>query len=64
MHQHLDIGQGEVDFAACFDALRKVHFDGILTSCVFAWEERAVESSRFMFEQVQGLLGSRPSATA
>jgi myo-inositol catabolism protein IolH len=64
IHQHLDIGQGEVDFAACFDALRKVRFDGILTSCVFAWEERAVESSRFMFEQIQGLLGRRPPANA
>jgi myo-inositol catabolism protein IolH len=64
VHQHLDIGQGEVDFAACFDALRRVGFDGILTSCVFAWEERAVESSRFMFEQIQGYLGDRRPAEA
>jgi myo-inositol catabolism protein IolH len=56
VHQHLDIGQGEVDFDACFRALRKVGFDGILTSCVFAWEERAVESSRFMFERIRALL--------
>ena len=53
VHQHLDIGQGEVDFDACFRALRAVGFDGILTSCVFAWEERAVESSRFMFERIR-----------
>jgi myo-inositol catabolism protein IolH len=58
VHQHLDIGQGEVDFAACFGALRKVGFDGILTSCVFAWEERAVESSRFMFEKIRELLAA------
>ncbi len=57
VHQHLDIGQGEVDWAACFGALKSIGFDGILTSCVFAWEERAVESSRFMFEQIQGYLG-------
>ena len=38
VHQHLDIGEGEVDFDACFDALRRVGFDGILTACVFAWE--------------------------
>jgi myo-inositol catabolism protein IolH len=56
VHQHLDIGQGEVDFDACFRALRRVGFDGILTSCVFAWEERAVESSRFMFQQVRHYL--------
>jgi myo-inositol catabolism protein IolH len=62
VHQHLDIGQGEVDFEACFRALRRVGFDGILTSCVFAWEERAIESSRFQFERIRELLAS--SATA
>ena len=58
IHQHLDIGQGEVDFAACFAALRKVRFDGILTACVFAWEERAIDSSRFMFEKIRELLAA------
>jgi myo-inositol catabolism protein IolH len=53
VHQHLDIGQGEVDFEAGFRALREVGFDGILTSCVFAWEERAIESSRFMLERIR-----------
>ena len=48
VHQHLDIGQGEVDFGAFFAALERNRFDGILTSCVFAWEDRAHESSRFM----------------
>jgi myo-inositol catabolism protein IolH len=61
VHQHLDIGQGEVDWDACFDALRRVKFDGILTSCVFAWEERAVESSRFMFDRIRAYL-DRPAA--
>jgi myo-inositol catabolism protein IolH len=61
IHQHLDIGQGEVDFEACFGALRKIGFDGILTSCVFAWEERAVESSRFMFERIRQLLEAAPA---
>jgi myo-inositol catabolism protein IolH len=64
VHQHLDIGQGEVDFTALFGALGKVDFDGIVTSCVFAWEERAVESSRFMFEQIQGLIGASRPTTA
>jgi myo-inositol catabolism protein IolH len=63
VHQHLDIGQGEVDFEALFGALRAVGFDGILTACVFAWEERAVESSRFMFERIKAYLagGSAPA---
>jgi myo-inositol catabolism protein IolH len=60
VHQHLDIGQGEVDFDACFDALRRIEFDGTLTACVFAWEERAVESSRFMFERIRAYL-DRPA---
>ena len=61
VHQHLDIGQGEVDFEACFSALRRIGFDGILTSCVFAWEERAVESSRFMFERIRSYLDNEPA---
>ena len=48
VHQHLDIGQGEVPWDTFFSALAKTGFDGILTSCVFAWEERAEDSSRFM----------------
>ena len=56
VHQHLDIGQGEVDWDACFAALRRIRFDGILTSCVFAWEERAIESSRFMLERIRHYL--------
>ena len=35
VHQHLDIGQGEVDFEAAFGALRRIGFDGIVTSCGF-----------------------------
>ena len=60
VHQHLDIGQGEVDWDACFAALRRVRFDGILTSCVFACEERAVESSRFMLERIRHYLDVHP----
>lgn len=57
VHQHLDIGQGEVDFEVLFAALKVVRFDGILTSCVFAWEDRADESSRFMLERIGSYVG-------
>lgn len=53
VHQHLDIGQGEVDWDVFFETLAEVGFDGIMTACVFAWEERAVESSRFMRQEMQ-----------
>ncbi|GIF20638.1 myo-inositol catabolism protein IolH [Actinoplanes tereljensis] len=46
VHQHLDIGQGEVDWDLFFATLAEVGFDGIATVCVFAWEERAEESAR------------------
>ena len=36
--------------------LRELRFDGIATACVFAWEERARESSVFMLEQIRGRL--------
>jgi myo-inositol catabolism protein IolH len=52
IHQHLDIGQGEVDWDEFFDTLRELRFDGIATICVFAWEERATESSKHMLERV------------
>jgi myo-inositol catabolism protein IolH len=45
IHQHLDIGQGEVDWNTFFETLGRMKFDGIMTVCVFAWEERARESS-------------------
>jgi myo-inositol catabolism protein IolH len=46
VHQHLDIGQGEVDWDLFFRTLSEVGFDGIATVCVFAWEERAEDSAR------------------
>lgn len=57
IHQHLDIGQGEVDWDAFFGTLGGLGFgsreDTIMTVCVFAWEERAAESSRFNREYIE-----------
>jgi myo-inositol catabolism protein IolH len=44
VHQHLDIGQGEVSWDDFFATLSRIGFDGIATVCVFAWEDRASES--------------------
>jgi myo-inositol catabolism protein IolH len=52
VHQHLDIGQGEVNWDDFFGTLDRVGFDGIMTACVFAWEEKAHESCRFMREEI------------
>jgi myo-inositol catabolism protein IolH len=53
IHQHLDIGQGEVDWDLFFATLAEVGFGGIATVCVFAWEERAEESSRFNLDKIK-----------
>ena len=53
VHQHLDIGQGEVDWDSFFATLGRMRFDGIMTVCVFAWEERARESSLRNLEEIR-----------
>ena len=53
VHQHLNIGEGEVPWDDFFSTLAEIGFDGIMTSCVFAWEEKAEESSRFMRTEMQ-----------
>ncbi|WP_416961035.1 sugar phosphate isomerase/epimerase family protein [Streptomyces sp. Agncl-13] len=58
IHQHLDMGEGEVDFDELFRELRANGFDGTLTACVFAWEERAKESSVLMRQKIAGHLAA------
>ena len=60
IHQHLDIGQGEVDWDEFFGTLGRLRFDGIMTVCVFAWEERARESSTFMREEIEKRVAAWP----
>jgi myo-inositol catabolism protein IolH len=58
VHQHLDIGQGEVNWDEFFATLAGLDFDGIATVCVFAWEERARESSVANLDRVRGYLAT------
>lgn len=44
VHQHLEIGEGEVDFDDFFSVLDEVKFDGIATVAVFSRDERAREA--------------------
>jgi myo-inositol catabolism protein IolH len=60
VHQHLDIGQGEVDWDLFFQTLTEVGFDGIATVCVFAWEERAEDSARYNLSQIHQYLQKHP----
>jgi myo-inositol catabolism protein IolH len=63
IHQHLDVGQGEVDWDLFFATLAELGFDGIATVCVFAWEERARESLVLNREKVQEYLGGHAVGT-
>jgi myo-inositol catabolism protein IolH len=56
VHQHFDIGQGEIDWDQVRDSLRAVGFDGLLTVQVFCWEERALDSFRANRLALEGLL--------
>lgn len=56
VHQHNDIGHGEVDWDAFFGTLAEIKFDGILTSCVLGWDERVIESTRHQHEQIDHYL--------
>ena len=58
IHQHLNIGQGEIDWSVFFAVLQEISFDGIMTSCVFAWEDKAVESSKFMRNEIRRYMGA------
>lgn len=52
VHQHMDMGQGEVNWNEFFGTLGRLRFGGIMTVCVFGWEERARESSLFMRDKI------------
>ncbi len=56
VHQHLDIGQGQVDFDEMFSCLEAIGFDGVVSTCVFAWEERARESATYNRDAIRSYL--------
>jgi myo-inositol catabolism protein IolH len=57
VHQHLNLGEGEVEWETFFGTLHEVGFDGVLTSAVFSREEHAVESSRQMLDSLRDWVG-------
>ncbi|HEY7813853.1 MAG TPA: sugar phosphate isomerase/epimerase family protein, partial [Nakamurella sp.] len=57
IHQHNEIGHGDLDWDQFFGTLRDVHFDGVATVCVFGWEETADDIHRRMLDRVTKELG-------
>jgi myo-inositol catabolism protein IolH len=64
VHQHMEMGRGEVDFEEVFAALAAVRFDGVISSCVFGFEEDARGVSERQRDKALALIGkhlaSRP----
>ncbi|EUJ21055.1 sugar phosphate isomerase/epimerase family protein [Listeria aquatica] len=57
IHQHLNIGEGEVDFDTLFAELRKMNFDGIATNAVFAYPDRPDWSNEVTLKKMKAGLG-------
>jgi myo-inositol catabolism protein IolH len=57
VHQHMEMGRGEVDYDAVFAALAAVGFDGVISSCVFGWEEDARGVSERQRDKALALIG-------
>jgi myo-inositol catabolism protein IolH len=52
IHQHNEIGNGDLDWDGFFTTARDMNFDGVATVCVFGWEETADDIHRRMLERV------------
>jgi myo-inositol catabolism protein IolH len=48
---------GEVDYDTVFAALAAVEFDGVISSCVFGWEEDARGVSERQRDKALALVG-------
>lgn len=57
IHQHNEIGNGEVPWDAAFEHLRTIGYDGTASVCVFGWEEDADAIHVRMRERLEAELG-------
>ncbi|MEU6792932.1 sugar phosphate isomerase/epimerase family protein [Nonomuraea wenchangensis] len=57
IHQHFDLGRGEIDWQEVRSALESVGFDGILTVQVFGWDDQAEQSFKANLDAVKRLFG-------
>jgi myo-inositol catabolism protein IolH len=64
VHQHMELGKGEVNVDAVFAALAAVGFDGVVSSCVFGWDEDAEGVSQRQRDRALALIGRHLGADA
>lgn len=53
VHQHSEIGRGEVPFDRVFSTLREIDFDGILSVCIFGWLDQADEANARVLDRLR-----------
>jgi myo-inositol catabolism protein IolH len=53
VHQHLNIGEGELDWDLFFGSLAEAGYDGPINVSVFAWPDRVEHSASSMRETIQ-----------
>ncbi|MDR1512258.1 MAG: sugar phosphate isomerase/epimerase [Propionibacteriaceae bacterium] len=56
VHQHCEIGQGEVPWDEVFAALKAIGFDGLYSVCVFGWHEKADEANKRTLARLRAAL--------
>jgi myo-inositol catabolism protein IolH len=64
IHQHNEIGNGDLDWDEFFATVRDMNFDGVATVCVFGWEENADDIHRRMLEKVRTELVGRKDGSS
>jgi myo-inositol catabolism protein IolH len=64
VHQHMEMGRGEVDYDDVFAALAEVGFDGVISSSVFGWDEDAQGVSVRQRDRALALVGKHFGADA
>jgi myo-inositol catabolism protein IolH len=57
VHQHAEIGKGEVPFERVFETLREINFDGLFSVCIFGWHEVADEANRRVLARLKEEFG-------
>jgi myo-inositol catabolism protein IolH len=63
VHQHNEIGNGDLNWDELFSTLRDMNFDGVATVCVFGWEEDADDIHRRMLERMSSELSGPVEAS-
>ncbi|MED1674630.1 MULTISPECIES: sugar phosphate isomerase/epimerase family protein [Bacillaceae] len=57
IHQHLNPGEGEINFDALYRKLREMKFDGIVTNSVFAYPDKPEWSNEITLKSIKEGLG-------